>query len=314
MGVRLGVLAALLLVFACGPVARPPVGPVEPPTEPPGEPPTEPPTPPGEPSTEPPPPPPAPPEEPPPPPPPSSVHLSLGEPIDQTPADDHVLVHDEMVIGYSPYLNAANWVAWRTTPADFGSVPRYSGNFLVDTTLPPAFYRPTHADYTNSGFDRGHMVRSEERTATAEKNRATFVLSNILPQTGDLNRGPWYELERHVEVLVRSPGAPMDAYMIAGAVWPSSCATHRARQVGDQCPDIGRSTVPAQRLAVPEATFKVVVLVPAGRPVTSGQRQTIAVLMPNTRGILAAHWQAYVTTVEELERRTGYDLLSALDP
>jgi endonuclease G len=241
------------------------------------------------------------------------VHLSLGTPEDATPEDDLLLLREHMAIGYSPYLNAANWVSWRTTPADFGAVPRYGGDFLIDRALPAGLYRPAHADYTGSGFDRGHMVRSEERTATEAANKATFVMSNILPQTEDLNRGPWYDLEQLVEATVTRPGAPKDAYVVAGAIWPAACATHRARVKGDGCADLGRSPDVRKRIAVPEATFKIVVFVDAGQPVRARRgREVVAVIIPNTAGIRNKPWSEYQTTVAEIERRTGYSLLTAL--
>src|SRR5260221_6408879 len=49
-----------------------------------------------------------------------SPHLQLGVPVDATPADDFLLVHDQFAESYNRYLNAANWVSWRTTPTDFG--------------------------------------------------------------------------------------------------------------------------------------------------------------------------------------------------
>lgn len=220
-----------------------------------------------------------------------------------------------MVIGYSRYLNAANWVSWRTTAADFGDVPRYSGDFLADKLLPAGWYRPTNADYTGSGYDRGHMVRSEERTSTAARNKATFVLSNVLPQTEDLNRGPWYALEKVLEERVhrRSGADQRDAYVIAGAVWSAACATHQPRRSGDGCKDLGKSEQPEERVAIPEATFKIIVFVPAGKPATSSDREIIAVLMPNVSGIRTKPWAAYQTTVKEIERRTGYRYLLRLD-
>lgn len=271
------------------------------------------------PEPEPPPPPPEPeppepePPPPPPPPPPLSVHLSLGTPEDATPEDDLLLLRDQMAIGYSPFLNAANWVSWRTTAADFGEAPRYGGDFLVDRALPAGLYRPAHADYTGSGYDRGHMVRSEERTANEAMNKQTFVLSNILPQTEELNRGPWYDLEQLVESTVRNPAAPKDAYVVAGAVWSAACAKHRARVKGDGCADIGRSALVTKRIAVPVATFKIVVFVDAGEPVNTRRgREVVAVIMPNVAGIRNKSWSDYQTTVAEIERRTGYALLSAV--
>jgi len=295
-------LVAVMMVAGC---ATRPVPPPEPPEPPP--PPIE----------EPPPPieePPLPPIEEPPPP--ASVHLALGLPVDSTPADDVLLDYEEMAIGYSPYLNAASWVSWRTTAADFGDAPRYQGSFLSDTSLPDGLYRPKDGDYTRSGFDRGHMVRSEERTSTVARNKATFVLSNILPQTAKLNRGPWADFERELEDKVRKPAAAQakDAYVIAGAIWSAACATHRERTAGDGCRDIGKSSVPAQRIAVPEATFKIIVFVDAGQPVTrAAGREIFAVVMPNVEQPPSTVWTAYLSSVEEIERRTGYDLLSAID-
>jgi endonuclease G, mitochondrial len=298
----------LMMVAACAARVPPPATPE---TEPP--PPIE--------ETEPPPPPPPieedpppPPIEEPPPPPPASVHLALGIPVDATPADDVLLDYAEMAIGYSPYLNAANWVAWRTTTADFGDAPRYAGAFLSDTSLPAGLYRPKDGDYTGAGFDRGHMVRSEERTSTVAKNKATFVLSNILPQTAKLNRGPWADFERELETQVRTAAGAKDAYVIAGAIWPKACATHRERATGDGCRDLGKSKKPRERIAVPEATFKVIVFVDAGQPVTrAAGRQILAVVMPNVEQPPSKEWTAYVSTVAEIERLTGYDLLSRID-
>lgn len=244
-----------------------------------------------------------------------SIHLQLGIPRDATPEDDELLERGEMAIGYSRYLNAANWVSWRTTAADFGDVARYGGDFLVDKQLPEGWYRPSHADYTSSGYDRGHMVRSEERTSTAARNKATFVMSNILPQTEDLNRGPWYAFEQVLEEKVhRASGAERrDAYVIAGAVWSAACATHQPRRRDDGCRDLGKKKKPEERVAIPEATFKIIVFVAPGKPATSADREVIAVLMPNTSGIRTKAWATYQTTVEEIERRTGYDFLSRLD-
>jgi endonuclease G len=58
-----------------------------------------------------------------------------------------------------------------------GDVPRYQGTFKSDTLIPDTFYRVKHSDYTNSGYNRGHIVRSEERTKTEADNLATFYLT-----------------------------------------------------------------------------------------------------------------------------------------
>ena len=99
-----------------------------------------------------------------------SVHLQLGVATDDSPADDYLLVHEDFAESYNRYLNAPNWVSYRTTRADFGPVERYAGDFYSDALLPAELVHLEHADMNGSGFDRGHMLRSEERTETVARN------------------------------------------------------------------------------------------------------------------------------------------------
>jgi endonuclease G len=240
-----------------------------------------------------------------------SPHLALGIPADATPDDDHLLLHDHFAAGYSRHLNASNWVSWRTRREDFGPVERFPGPFYPDATLPAGWYRPDHPDFYSSGYDRGHMLRSEERTRTTEDNIATFVMTNILPQRADLNRGPWFDFELYIQRRVQSFSTPRDAYVMAGSIWPAACATHAPRVAGDGCLDIGRAADPARRIAVPAATWKVVVFVEAGvPPLDAADPYVVAVIMPNQRGIEEVRWWTYRTSVAEVELATGYDLPS----
>ena len=52
-----------------------------------------------------------------------------------------------------------NWVSWHLSTAWKGAAPRCDC-FSPDTTLPSGFYRVATTDYTNSGFDRGHICPS----------------------------------------------------------------------------------------------------------------------------------------------------------
>jgi DNA/RNA non-specific endonuclease len=82
------------------------------------------------------------------------------------------------------------------------------------------------------------------------------------------------------------------------------------------------------KVAIPDYTWKVAVILPAGKGLadikTSSDLEVIAVEMPNltTPGVPASSvgirnnpWEQYKTTVDAIETRTGYDLLSKLqDP
>jgi endonuclease G len=226
-----------------------------------------------------------------------SVHLALGVPTDETPDDDYLMRKPQYALSYNSERNVANWVSWEINEGWFGSVPRHKGKFLEDRDLPQGFRRANHDDYTGSGFDRGHMVRSEERTRTAEDNKATFLMTNILPQYHDLNAGPWLRLEEHCEKLAKREG--QELFVMAGGIFPRG---KRAGQV------IGKD------VAVPSTFFKIVVILNRGQGAKDVQETTpvVAVIMPNETGIQDKGWEAYRVSIDEIEKRTGYEFLSAV--
>lgn len=228
-----------------------------------------------------------------------SAHLALGTPArvgqsKRDPADDHLMIKPQYTLSYNRSRNVANWVGWSLNAGWFGDVPRHQGKFLADQTLPDGWYRVQHDDYVNSGYDRGHMVRSEERTRTVEDNKSTFLLTNILPQRHDLNAGPWLRLEEHCQELAQKQRR--DLHVVAGGLFGSRPDT------------IGNG------VAVPEAFFKIVVVLERGQkaPDVGPSTPVIAVIMPNATGILGEDWGGYRTTVDEIERRTGFDFLTAV--
>lgn len=227
----------------------------------------------------------------------ASVHLTLGVPTDDSPDDDYLMRKPQYALSYNPGRHVANWVSWELNRGWFGAVPRHKGKFLEDRELPQGFKRANHDDYTGSGFDRGHMVRSEERTRTNEDNRSTFFMTNILPQYHDLNAGPWLRLEEHCEKLAKREGREL--FIMAGGVFPPS------KRVSDK---IGKG------VAVPKTFFKIVVVLEPGQTAKDVRSSTavIAVLMPNETGIMDEGWEKYRTSVDEIEKRTGYEFLSAV--
>lgn len=237
-----------------------------------------------------------------------SVHLELGIPTrtagqGQTAAsDDHLMIKPQYALSYNRSRNVANWVSWRLDAASFGATPRYRGKFLPDNTLPDGWYRVQHDDYTGSGFDRGHMVRSEERTRTAEDNKATFLLTNILPQRHDLNAGPWLRLEETCQELVQKERRVL--FLVAGGLFDE-----RERRSQRALPaTIGNG------VAVPTAFFKIAVVLEPGQGASDigPSTRVIATVMPNETGIQDDGWERYRTTVDEIERRAGYDFLTAV--
>jgi endonuclease G len=61
--------------------------------------------------------------------------------------------------------------------------------------------RPT--DYTGSGYDRGHIAPSADRTRNEADNSSTFLMTNMMPQVPEVNRGVWGDLEEYCRELVQ---------------------------------------------------------------------------------------------------------------
>src|SRR4051794_20503306 len=103
-------------------------------------------------------------------------------------------------MSYNRSKGGPNWVSWHVQLSDPGRARR-SNAFMPDPLLPPAWQiRPN--DYSGGGYDRGHQCPSGDRTRNAQDNAPTFVMSNMLPQTGDLNRHVWEKLETYCRDLV----------------------------------------------------------------------------------------------------------------
>lgn len=202
--------------------------------------------------------------------------------------DNYLLVHRSHTLSYNNSRGTLNWIAWRTTSADLGE-KRERSRFEEDRSLPNGFRRVQYFDYSGSGYDRGHMVPAADRFADESLMEETFLMTNIVPQTGDLNQFPWNKLEMYARGIARNGS---DLYTLAGVYG------EKGRLRG--------------KVAVPTNCWKVIAIIPRGQTNITGSTRIIAVDMPNIDGIENENWQRYQTTVREIEQKTGLDLFSAL--
>ncbi|HEX7631936.1 MAG TPA: DNA/RNA non-specific endonuclease, partial [Lacunisphaera sp.] len=128
-----------------------------------------------------------------------ALQMQLGNPSgatsDTTNHAHYLIQRDQFAMDYNDTTHEPNWVSWDLTSDDVGGSGR--SNFIVDTNLPGGFYQVLTTDYSGSGYDRGHMCPSADRTVTTTDNQAVFVMSNMIPQAPDNNQGVWASFENY---------------------------------------------------------------------------------------------------------------------
>ncbi len=229
----------------------------------------------------------------------SNVHLTMGNPSGASTSNlnNYLLVKPQYATSHNCSRGIPNWVSWQLNSSWLGSAPRQD-NFRADTTLPSGCYRVTSSDYTGSGFDRGHMTPSADRTNTIANNSATFLMTNIIPQAPDNNQGPWADLEDYGRELV---GQGKELYLVSGGYGSGGTGSNG-----------GASTISSGRVTVPDRVWKAIIVLdgPGGSSDVSTLTRVIAVDMPNDQGIRNNEWRSYRVSVDTIESRTGYNLFS----
>ncbi len=228
--------------------------------------------------------------------------LVMGNPSNATTnvADfsNYLLKEGYYSLSYNRDRGIANWVSWHVVSTDLGSVPRQD-NFRSNPSLPVDWYHVDNLSYSSSGFDRGHMCPSSDRTSSISANSSTFLMTNMVPQAPRNNQITWAGLEDYCRTLVQ---AGNELYIIAGAYGEGGTTTAGGLA----------TTIDNGRITVPANLWKVIVVLSDGSNDLNRVNNTtrvISVVMPNTDAI-NTDWKTYRTSVDFIEQETGYDVLS----
>jgi endonuclease G len=82
---------------------------------------------------------------------------------------------------------------------------------------------PSSSDYTNTGYDRGHMAPAGDASNDKEMHE-TFLMTNMTPQKPTLNRESWKMLEEHTRTLFSK--SKSDMYVVNIAVYKNDEKTN----------------------------------------------------------------------------------------
>lgn len=212
-----------------------------------------------------------------------------------------VLVNTAFAVGYSDELRNPIWAVYRLGNEKGSSQQeKYERPdfFRVDTRTQS---KVTHDDYTSSGYDRGHlapnaaMLNQYGHIAQLE----TYLMSNIIPQHRDLNRGIWERLESKVREELSQDDTDNkeihDVFVIAGPLF----------KLGSN-EDFAASNKLSSGVVVPKGSYKILAF---GR----GYGDTIkAIAFKFPQHPTSDDMMDYVVTVDEIEDLTGLDFFPEL--
>lgn len=216
-----------------------------------------------------------------------STLLDVGYPIISDTISDVLLERYCYTVSYNKGTRQPNWVMWQLT--DEHVMQKKDGvrnEYREDSDIREGS-RATLADYTSSGYDKGHMCPGGDCNWDDEGRDETFLLSNMCPQNPNLNRGDWKEIEIACRKWAKQYG---NIYIVCGPIFMKS----------QQHEIIGVNQIP-----VPEAFFKVVLCTELPTP------KGIGFICRNTEGNRKKDF--YVNSIRQVERVTGYKFFPYLN-
>ncbi len=192
---------------------------------------------------------------------------------------DTIIKHKFYHLSYNKKYLQANWVTYLLTKkmVEDNKAER-TDRFVRDPNLEDNY--AITSDYTNSGYDRGHLCPAADMNFSETAMNETFYMSNISPQKPDFNRGIWKKLEE----WVREQTYENDSlYIVIGSVFGK-----RPRRIGKH------------KVGIPKYFYKIVFDISK-----KDGYNAIAFIFLNRK--LNKSFFEYAISIDELEKKIGID-------
>ena len=124
------------------------------------------------------------------------------------------ICREAYLVAYDAPVKIPVYVAYTLLPQNaLGCFPRTNA-FVADQSVPGGA-RPD--DYAGTGYDKGHAAPDGDLSWTQQVEYESFLMTNMYPQHGSLNRGIWKLLETSVRGWAVQLNQPYTIYV--GAVY-----------------------------------------------------------------------------------------------
>ena len=189
--------------------------------------------------------------------------------------------HTYYTLCYNEKHEQAAWVYYVLNDSMIVGNAKRKSYFLKDSLVVPRTL--SHSAYTNSGYDRGHLLPAADMKWNQLAMDETFLMSNVSPQNPYFNRnGLWRKLETKVREWVVNHNPFI---IIVGGV------------LTDDLPKLGGKTV-----SVPKYYFKIIL--------NEQDFSSVSFLLENKKdtGLLSS----FVVSVDSIEQISGLDFFHFL--
>jgi endonuclease G len=121
------------------------------------------------------------------------------------------ICREAYLVAYDAPVKIPAYVAYTLLPQNaLGCVARTNA-FVADQSLGGTGARPD--DYAGTGYDKGHAAPDGDLSWSAQVEYESFLMTNMYPQHGSLNRGIWKLLETAVRGWTVQLNQPFTIYV-----------------------------------------------------------------------------------------------------
>ena len=143
------------------------------------------------------------------------VHSPNGWPQSQPPVT--ALCREAYLVGYDAPAKIPKFVTYTLMPQNaLGCFPRTNA-FVADQNVQGG---ATPNDYAGTGYDKGHNAPDGDLSWNQQIEYESFLMTNMSPQAGSLNRGIWKLLETSVRAWAVQRNQPYTIYV--GAIYDNT--------------------------------------------------------------------------------------------
>ena len=206
-----------------------------------------------------------------------AVHSPYGFAIVKRPVQ--AICREAYLVAYDAPVKIPAYVAYTLLPQNaLGCFPRTNA-FVADQSLGGTGARPD--DYAGTGYDKGHAAPDGDLSWSAQVEYESFLMTNMYPQHGSLNRGIWKLLETAVRGWTVQLNQPYTIYV--GALYGQ----------GDEF--IGNGVI------VPHGFYKIVI--------NNATKQAAGWVFPHTKPYvnLGNDLTVFRRPIAEIEKVAGVD-------